>query len=140
MRPADYSIATEVAGLARFADQHGLERLHLYGHSAGGAIALAFTAAHPERVASLALDEPATDFSDEDRAVIEASPVADLGSLPEDQRMASFVHTLVRDGVEVGPPPPIPPAAAAEMAKRPSGVLTFTKVIRNARVDRDALR
>jgi pyruvate dehydrogenase E2 component (dihydrolipoamide acetyltransferase) len=36
----------------------GIERLHLVGHSMGGAIVAAFAAAHPERVASLTLIAP----------------------------------------------------------------------------------
>src|SRR5881394_1139041 len=58
----DYSIGKEVDGIARAADAAGLGRFHLYGHSGGGAIALAFAAAHPNRLLSLALDEPAVDF------------------------------------------------------------------------------
>ena len=38
--PARYSIATEIDGVLRAADEAGVERFHLYGHSAGGAIAL----------------------------------------------------------------------------------------------------
>ena len=47
--PSDYSIAREVAGVERVANDAGVERFHLYGHSGGGAIALAFAAAHPDR-------------------------------------------------------------------------------------------
>src|SRR5437870_5141852 len=63
--PVGYSIATEVDGLLAAADEAGFERFHLYGHSAGGAIALAFAAAHPGRLLSLAVDEPANDFVEE---------------------------------------------------------------------------
>src|SRR5205809_2789352 len=63
--PDDYAIADEVDGLRRWAKRAGLESFHLYGHSGGGAVALAFTAAHPEQVLSLTLDEAAYDFSDE---------------------------------------------------------------------------
>jgi pimeloyl-ACP methyl ester carboxylesterase len=40
--PSDYSLATEVAGITRVADDAGFERVHLVGYSAGGAAALAF--------------------------------------------------------------------------------------------------
>ena len=39
--PDGYSIATEVDGVLRVANEAGVERFHLYGHSAGGAVALA---------------------------------------------------------------------------------------------------
>lgn len=41
--------------VAGFLDFVGLERVHLAGHSMGGAIAIHFAAAHPDRVMSLAL-------------------------------------------------------------------------------------
>ena len=43
------------ADIAAALDALGIERAHLVGHSMGGAIALAFAAAHPERAASLTL-------------------------------------------------------------------------------------
>jgi pimeloyl-ACP methyl ester carboxylesterase len=63
-----YSIQVEIDRLDAYAERHRLERFHLYGHSAGGGVALAYMAAHADRVASLTLDEPATDFSDADLA------------------------------------------------------------------------
>src|SRR5690242_13504478 len=53
--PPDYSLATEVDGIARTADAAGFDRFHLVGYSGGGAVSLAFTAAKPDRVLSLAL-------------------------------------------------------------------------------------
>ncbi len=79
--PEDYGLDLEVDGLDRFATGQDFDRLHLIGHSIGGAIALAYTARHPDRVASLALNEPATDFSDADRGSI---TVEHLSDLPED--------------------------------------------------------
>src|SRR5918994_1723187 len=52
----DYSLAAEVAAVDRVADEAGFERFHLYGHSGGGAVALAYLAEHRERVVSLAVD------------------------------------------------------------------------------------
>lgn len=57
--PTDYSLATEVAGIVRTADEASFERFHLVGYSGGGASSLAFAARHPERLLSLALMEPA---------------------------------------------------------------------------------
>src|SRR5579871_850814 len=58
--PAGYSIQMEVDALARFADSEGLERFHLLGYSGGGFVSLAFAGAHPERLLSLGLFEPAS--------------------------------------------------------------------------------
>ena len=80
--PEDYSIALEVDGVAAAADRAGFDRFHLYGHSAGGAVALAYVAAHPERVLSLALDEPMTDFSDEDLRRPEWTAMQGILALP----------------------------------------------------------
>src|ERR1700712_3336012 len=70
--PDDYRLDLEVEGLDRFATEQGFERFHLYGHSLGGAVALAYLAEHGDRVASVAISEPATDFSDADRAATAA--------------------------------------------------------------------
>ena len=45
--PAGYAIECEVEGISRAADAAGFDRFHLYGHSAGGACALAYAAAPP---------------------------------------------------------------------------------------------
>jgi len=47
--------------VAAAADRLGLERFVLVGHSAGGAVAIAFAGAHPERVAGLLLLDAAGD-------------------------------------------------------------------------------
>src|SRR5258708_20139718 len=71
--PAGYGLNLEVAGILRAADQAKFGRFHLLGYSAGGASSLAFAAAHPERLLSLALAEPAWDgaqgLSDAEHAV-----------------------------------------------------------------------
>lgn len=131
----DYGLDLEVDGLDRFATGQGLERFHLYGHSLGGAIVLAYIARNPERVASVALNEPATDFSDADRAAIAAEQLSDV---PEDQRMQRFVQQFVRPGVELGPPPPM--SGNPEMAKRPAGVAAAIPAVEAYRVDDEVLR
>src|SRR5207237_210881 len=62
--PQGYDITMELDGISETAQDAGWDRFHLYGHSGGGAVALAYVAAHPERVLSLAVDEPAYDFLD----------------------------------------------------------------------------
>jgi pimeloyl-ACP methyl ester carboxylesterase len=54
-RLADYTLDGLVADLAAAFDALGLARADLLGHSLGGMVALRFTLAHPERVASLVL-------------------------------------------------------------------------------------
>lgn len=53
--PAGYSIPQMTDDLAALLDHLGLERVHLLGHSFGGAIALRFASRYPERVHSLIL-------------------------------------------------------------------------------------
>src|SRR5579883_1654046 len=57
--PPGYSLDHEVEGVIREADRLGWERFHLVGYSGGGASALAVAASQPQRLASLALLEPA---------------------------------------------------------------------------------
>lgn len=133
--PEGYGLDLEVDGLDRFATGQGFDRFHLFGHSIGGAIALAYIAGHPDRVASVAVNEPATDFSDDDRPVIAVDQLPDI---PEDQRMQRFAQQLVRPGVELAPPPP--PSGDREMAKRPAGVMAAIPAMYTYRVDRDDLR
>ena len=54
--PPAYSIASEVESLLLAADAAGFERFHLYGHSGGGAVSLAFAVQHPDRLLTLAVD------------------------------------------------------------------------------------
>lgn len=57
----DYSFAGRAADLAAVADALALDRFVLAAHSGGAAVALAYAAWHPERVAGLFLVDPATD-------------------------------------------------------------------------------
>jgi pimeloyl-ACP methyl ester carboxylesterase len=129
--PPGYSLDTEIDGIARAADEHGFGEFHLYGHSGGGACALAFTAVHPERVLTLALDEPATDFSPQDRREMH-HVFLPLLQLPLDEQLPAFLRAQLRDGVEPppireGPPPPW-------MADRPAGVAAFVRMLSQADV------
>ena len=136
--PDDYSVANELAGLERFLDEHGVKRVHLYGHSAGASVALAFAADHPGRVLSLALDEPASDFSHEDRVALRAQFPQRLEDLPAAERMRVFAHSLVRPGVQL--PAPTPPAPGPESAKRPQGLLAFEAALSKHELNVSALR
>jgi pimeloyl-ACP methyl ester carboxylesterase len=129
--PDGYSIQTEVDGINRVADAAGLERFHLYGHSAGGAIALAYAAAHPERVLTLAIDEPASDFSPQYRNEF-AIELARVRALPESEQMAAFMAWQLAPGVELPPPPGGP--KPEWMGTRPAGIRAFTDAVMNADV------
>src|SRR6266513_394735 len=93
--------------LLRAADERGWERFHLVGYSGGGAAALAFATRHPERLASLALLEPAWagrwDLSPAEQALwLEYER---LEALPQDEFMRAFVGLGVKPGVELAQPP-----------------------------------
>ena len=121
--PSDpYSIGTEVDGLVAALDGEGIDRCYLYGHSAGGAIALAFVAEYPDRILGLAIDEPASDFSDATKAAWPATldPVI---ALPVDEQLPAFLRAQVAAGVELPAPPPGP--QPEWMALRPAGLRAF---------------
>ena len=137
--PPDYSIALEVAQLAAFADSLGLERFHLLGYSGGGFVSLAFAGAHPERLRSLALFEPASipgELTPEERervGRIEAATAGQTGPA----FMQAFVERQLRPGVTApAPTGPAPPW----MAKRPAGIAAMMAAFPAHPFDRDALR
>jgi pimeloyl-ACP methyl ester carboxylesterase len=131
--PLDYSVATEVAGIQRAADSANLEQFHLYGHSGGAACALAFAAEHPERVLSLAVDEPATDFTAEDRADPYWDEIAAAQALPESESVPAFLQLQLAPGVPLPPGPEGPPPPW--MATRPAGIRTFADAIKQHEID-----
>jgi pimeloyl-ACP methyl ester carboxylesterase len=135
--PATYTLEAELDGLDRFADALGARRFHLYGHSAGGAIAIAYVARSPERVLSLAVDEPASDFSDDERARSRGTDMVAI-ERSDEELMAGFARGMVAPGVELAATPPGPPPAW--MANRPAGVRAFVCALHAADVDREALR
>jgi pimeloyl-ACP methyl ester carboxylesterase len=137
--PPDYSLDLEVGGVLRDADVRGWQRFHLVGYSGGGAAALAFAARHPERLASLALLEPARagcwDLSPAEQALWREYDR--LQALPPDQFMRAFMRLNVKPGVALPPPPPGDPPPW--MAKRPGGIRAFMKTFETYELDRDAL-
>jgi len=138
--PADFSLETEVAGIARAADRAGFGRFHLVGYSGGGASSLVFTVRHPERLLSLALMEPAfagwQGQTPRERAALERfRPIADLGDA---EMMAAFQRAQLAPGVEPVQPPPGPPPPW--MAARPAGLRAFIRTFFSSDLDLDALR
>lgn len=135
--PDDYSIDLEVEGIDRAADEAGFDRFHLYGHSGGGACALAYVAAHSERVLTLAIDEPASDFSQESKHEFRQELGA-LQGLPREQQMEGFLRWQLAPGVD---PPPRPDGPAPEwMATRPAGIEAFTNAVQRHELPDGALR
>jgi pimeloyl-ACP methyl ester carboxylesterase len=136
---ADYSLATEVEGIVHAADEAGFDRFHLVGYSGGGASSLAFAAAHPERLRSLALMEPA--WAGNERTQVEEAlwqRFLVLVPLPADEFMRGFVGLQLRPGVPPPPPPDGPPPPW--MAKRPAGLRAFIGAFDAGSLDLDALR
>jgi pimeloyl-ACP methyl ester carboxylesterase len=136
--PDDYGLDLEVDGVVRVADSRGWERIHLVGYSGGGAAALAFAAARPERLASLALLEPAW-AGNRDRSAAERAAWLEhdrLARLPDDEFMPAFMRFGLRPGVPLPPPPPGAPPPW--MAKRPAGIRAFLRAF-EGELDGDAL-
>jgi pimeloyl-ACP methyl ester carboxylesterase len=138
--PEDYSLDTEVAGVLREADAREWERFHLVGYSGGGAASLAFAAGRPERLASLALLEPAW-AGNWDVTAVEKALWLDyerLEELPPEEFMTAFTRLNLRPGVPL--PPPTPGDPPPWMAKRPAGIRAINEAFRRGEIDREALR
>ena len=137
--PPDYTLDLEVGGVLRDADERGWERFHLVGYSGGGAAALAFAARHSERLASLALLEPAWagrwGLSPAEQALWREYDR--LEGLPPDQFMRTFMRLGVKPGVKLPRPPPGEPPPW--MAKRPGGIRAFMRTFKTYELGRDAL-
>ena len=131
--PDGYSIALEVEGVAAAADRAGFDRFHLYGHSGGAAVALAFAAAYPRRLLSLAVDEPAADFTDEDLSDPYWKEFDKAGELPPPDAMRAFMRLQVGPDVELPSPPPGPPPAW--MGSRPAGIAAFVQALQAHHVE-----
>ena len=123
--PEVYDLELEVAGVLREADDRGWERFHLVGYSGGGAASLAVAAARPERLASLALLEPAWagnwDLSRQEQTL--AGEFGRLGDMPADEFMPAFTRLQLAPGVPLPEPPPGDPPPW--MASRPAGIRAF---------------
>jgi len=98
---------------------------------------LAYIAVYPDRVLSLAIDEPAMDFTEEGQQTYGWEAFDHALTLPDSAAMAEFMRLQVADDVELAPlPEPLP----ASMANSPAGVRAFLAAGRGHRVDVDAYR
>jgi pimeloyl-ACP methyl ester carboxylesterase len=135
--PEHHTIEDEVEGIARAADAAGFERFHLYGHSGGGACALAYVATYPKSVLSLAVDEPVTDFSPQHRAQMQDA-LQRFGDLSPSEHVRDFVQWQLAPGVALPAPPSGP--SPDWMANRPAGINSFMNAILRYRLDPERLR
>ena len=133
-----YSLTTELDALDRAADTAGLDRFHIFGHSGGGAVALAYAARRGERLVSVAVDEPASDFTAEGDEVYGWPEFDKALGLPAAEAMAAFMRLQVAPDVVLPPPPGGPPPPW--MAKRPAGIVAFVAALRSYRVGEDEYR
>jgi pimeloyl-ACP methyl ester carboxylesterase len=122
----DLTLADEVVGVSRAADEKGLAAFHLLGYSAGAVVALAVTVAHPERVKTLALIEPP--WIGNDTVSAEAKALHDaldhvLTEVPLNQRMVQFRQVIMRPGESPAPLPPGPVPSWASMRAAQGQVL-----------------
>jgi pimeloyl-ACP methyl ester carboxylesterase len=135
MPPAGYSLATELDGITRVADEAGFKRFHLVGYSGGGASCLAYTAEHPERLLSLALMEPA--FAGWQRMVPEERAHFErfrpLLAMDGPEQIALFQALQLAPGVALAPPPTVPPPPWM------AGVRAFLATFLSSDLDLDAL-
>ncbi len=124
---APYDLETEVEGVIRVAAAAGLARFHLFGFSAGGTVALATALRGGDWILSLTVLEPAV-IGDDDWHPAEAewrASMAEVNSLPRDQRAEAFNELLMRPGVS-RPPPTVPLPAWDERAEMLEAVLAHT--------------
>lgn len=138
--PPGWSLDTEVEGVRRFANEAGFDRFHLVGYSGGGACALAFCAAYPERLLSLTLNEPAwggnEGWSEEERAYWQR--LDEMMALPPEEMMAAFMQSGQPQSVEPSSPDPEPPPPW--FAKRPAGLRALHSAFMAYHLDLDRLR
>jgi pimeloyl-ACP methyl ester carboxylesterase len=137
--PSEYRLEMEIDAVLREADEAGFDRFHLVGYSGGGAISVALAAAHPGRLRSLALLEPAW-IGNEGRSESELQAWREfdrIRGLPPEEMMPRFVAAQLEPGVEAPAPPPQTPPW---MASRPAGIAAITAAFERADLDHDALR
>ncbi len=91
-----YSPEANLALLLGLMDYFHLKQAILVGNSAGGALAMQFALAYPERVEALILVDPATDSQEY------PGWMRTIGSLPQAQRLgALLLRTMVNGGLNV---------------------------------------
>ena len=94
--------------MLREADASDWDRFHLVWYSAGGAASLAFAAAKPERLASLALLEPAWAGTwnlspAEKRLWLDFDRIQ---GIPDEELLPTFMQLGLKPGVPLPAPPP----------------------------------
>jgi pimeloyl-ACP methyl ester carboxylesterase len=138
--PSDYALALEVEGLRQVVQAAALQRFHLVGYSGGGAVALAFTAAYPEKLESLALSEPAVIPSQKwiHQEAGYWSEIERVMSLAPAEQMREFMRLNLRPGVQLPPPPPGEPPAW--MARRPAGLRAMSRAFSAYDLDLERFR
>jgi len=138
--PAGYTVEMELEAIDHFARANGVERFHLLGYSGGGFLALAYAGTRPERIASLAVFEPAMvpgRMSPEEQAMYESLD-ARLRGLTGAEFMGAFVQAQVKPGI-AGPQTPAGPAPPW-MARRPAGIQALLRSFFSFDFDRDRFR
>jgi pimeloyl-ACP methyl ester carboxylesterase len=138
--PPGYTWDTEIDGIDRVADSAGFDRFHLVGYSAGGAASLAYALAHPDRLVSLTLSEPAWTGT-EGRTTVEADATQrpiDAIALPPEEMLHAFMRAQIEDGVEPPPTPDGPPPAW--MLSRPPGTAAMVAAFQPHPYPADAMR
>lgn len=128
-RSPEYRLDDEVDAVLRAADDAGVERFHYVGYSAGAAVGLAVASRHPDRLLSLVVDEPPTDWSEADLAGPWWRRMHAALDVPAAEVVSTFARLQVADDVELPPPPGPPPSW---MAARPAGIATFAGALRDA--------
>lgn len=101
-------------------------------------MALAFAAADPNRLCSLAVDEPASDFTDEGNATYGWDEFDRASLLPPPEALRAFLALQVSTGVPLPVPPEGPPPPW--MATRPAGIQAFIRAVRSHGVEPSAYR
>jgi homoserine kinase len=137
--PEDYSLDTEIEGIARAADEAGWDTFNLAGYAAGGLAAMGFAERYPQRLISLTLIEPfGTGLDDPPEAWVRfLDDTERVAALPEDRVVSAFLPLNVRPRVPIPPAPPNTPEEA--MALRPAGLAALVKLARETRLDREKL-
>ncbi|MGH2375368.1 MAG: alpha/beta fold hydrolase [Candidatus Methylomirabilaceae bacterium] len=138
--PPRWDLDREVEGIRRFAEECGFDRFHLVGYSGGGACALAYCAADPERLLSLTLNEPAwagnEGWSDAERGYWRR--VDEIMALPPEEMMTAFMQSGQPPEDEPSLPDPEPPPPW--FASRPAGLRAFHSAFKAYHLDLDRLK
>lgn len=137
--PPGWGLDTEVEGILRIAKEAGFDRFHLVGYSGGGACALAFCAAYPDRLLSLTLSEPAwggnEGWSEAEREYWRR--LDEIMALPPEEMMTAFMKIGQPPGVATSPPDAgLPPPW---FAKRPAGLRAFHSAFKAYHLDLERL-